>query len=81
MKYLGKTLTWKKDYGDGEITDDAVLWVNKEPTEIVISGAECGWYGVLYYGNTKLYIADTRKELKEALFTEFKDILNKVVKG
>lgn len=69
-------LRWKRDYGDGEITDDVVLWINDEPTDISISGAEGGYYGILYYGSQQLAIADTRKELKKILFEEFKDIVD-----
>lgn len=69
-------MAWKRDYGDGELTDDAVLWINGKPTDLVISGGEEGWFGVLYWGNKKLATADTRKELKTLLKTQFKKYLD-----
>lgn len=80
MKYNGSKLTWKKDYGDGEITDDAVLWINGQPSTIVISGAESGWYGTLYIGDREVAIADTRKELKDILFQEHTKELEEQIK-
>lgn len=56
--------TWKRDYGDGEETDDVVLWYKGKPLDIVISGATSGECGGLFLGNREVYIADTRKELK-----------------
>lgn len=57
-------LTWKKDDGSHEETDDLTLWANGHPLNITISGALYGWYGVLYLGDKEAYMADTRKEIK-----------------
>ena len=55
---------WKKSYGDGELTDDYVLWLNGKPTDIVISGwTSCYW---LMQGRQRLYLGTTIKECKEA---------------
>lgn len=61
-----KGFKWCRDYGDGEYTEDAVLWYHGNPLNICISGAEGnGGYGSLFLGDKEVYIADTRKELKE----------------
>lgn len=78
-----KGYSWRKDYGDGECTEDAVLWYKGNPTTIVISGAECGEYGVLFLGDKKVYMADTRKELKEFFWEDVncQAYLKKEIKG
>lgn len=67
-----KGFSWKRDYGDGECTEDAVLWYKGNPIDtIVISGAEGdGGYGILYLGNKEVFMADTRKELKEFFWND-----------
>lgn len=75
--------SWRKDYGDGECTEDAVLWYKGNPLDIVISGAECGEYGVLFLGDKKVYFADTRKELKEFFWEDknCQEFLKKQIRG
>lgn len=81
MKYSYKNakLVWKKDYGDDEYTEDICLWINDNPSSICISGAEMGWYGVLYCNDKQLAIGDTRRELKEMLFEDFVEYLHKEI--
>lgn len=78
-----KGFGWHKDYGDGEYTEDAVLWYKGNPLDIVISGAECGQYGVLFLGEKIVYYADTRKELKDFFWEdkECQDFLKKQIRG
>ena len=57
-----KNLKWKRDYGDGEQTDDFVLWVNGKPTDNVISGWRGCWYG--YINNQEIGMFESVKEAK-----------------
>ena len=59
-------LTWKRNYGDNELTDDTVLWVDDQPSKYVISGGN--GYQVLYSGHQWIYMGDTRKECKNYLY-------------
>lgn len=59
-----KKSVWRKTYGDGELTDDYVLWIDGEPTDVVISPLSGCWS--LMNGKEEIYIADTVKECKEA---------------
>lgn len=55
---------WRKTYGDDELTDDYVLWIDGKPTDIVISPCSGCWF--LMGGKEEIFIADTVKECKEA---------------
>ena len=65
---LIKKIQWKKDYGDGECTDDTVLWINGQPTTCVISGlssqCRCAYMDDEHIG----FYYDTNKEVKELIF-------------
>ena len=58
-----KNWKWKKDYGDGQETDDSVLWINGKPTNNYISGY--GYYTAYIDGVEFGYIFDTLKEAKQ----------------
>lgn len=75
-------ISWKRDYGDGEYTEDSVAWYHGNPLDICISGDEYG-YVALYLGNREVQIADTRKELKEFFEQdqECQAYLRKEIKG
>lgn len=74
------TLTWKRDYGDGMDTDDSVLWINGNPSNIIISGVDGGCL-YLYINEKEMAIGETRKELKLMLEEDFKELLEKEIKS
>ena len=65
-----KSLRWRKSYGDGEETDDTVLWINGRPTVCCVSGlssqCRCAMIGLDQIG----FYQDTNKECKEILLQE-----------
>ena len=75
MKFEDLKLRWKKDDGSGEETDDITLWVNGNPSRICISGAIAGDYGVLFIGDRKVEIGDTRTELKKTCLENYKEAI------
>lgn len=59
---------WKCSYGNGEITDDSVLWINGKPTDNVVSGWAGCWFA--YKDNEEIGVYPTKKEAKEAILME-----------
>lgn len=67
-KKLKKLYAWRRSYGDGELTDDSVLWIKGEPTDCYVSQASGVYYA--YVDGKEVYMADTLKEAKEFILQE-----------
>lgn len=61
-----KNWKWCKGYGDGEETDDLVLWVNKNPTETIISPISSKCF-VAYKEGKEIGVFDTKTQAKKVL--------------
>ena len=61
-------IRWKKDYGDGEYTEDLVLWLDGHPTDNCIS--DCGGFKSVFVGGVEIAMVDTFKEGKEMIREE-----------
>jgi len=55
---------WRRSYGDGECTEDYVLWVNGEPTDTYISEVSTKCYA-LYIEGEEVGLFNTIKEAKD----------------
>jgi hypothetical protein len=65
-------IKWRKSYGDGEYTEDYVLWLNNEPTDYVISPSTYGgWW--LMVGRNDIGCFDTLKTSKEEFILYLKE--------
>lgn len=56
-------IRWKKDYGDGEYTEDLVLWLDGHPTNSYI--CDRGGFKSVFVGDEEIAMVDTFKEGKE----------------
>ena len=59
---------WKKDYGDGEYTEDLVLWIGNHPTAHYI--CDCGGFKSVYLFGEEFAMVDTFKEGKDMIREE-----------
>lgn len=55
-------LKWRKTYGDGDYTDDLVLWIDGKATNHVIS-QNSGYY-VCYIDDVNSYITNSVRDAK-----------------
>lgn len=67
-----KKLKWRKTYGDGEYTEDYVLWNGNEPTEYIICESTYGGWWVMK-GRTELSCWDYLKTAKNELLKYLKE--------
>ena len=67
---LVKSLRWRKDYGDGECTDDTVLWINGHPTSCVISGLSSQCRCAYIDDHRVGFYYDTNKKVKEVILNK-----------
>lgn len=56
-------LTFKHNSGDGQLTDDWYLWINKKPTKHCVS--QCGAIFYAYIDGEEKAMFDSLKEAKE----------------
>lgn len=61
-------IRWKKDYGDGEYTEDLVLWLDGKPTNHSI--CDCGGFKSVFVYGEEIAMVDTFKEGKEMIREE-----------
>ena len=62
---MAKKKVWRKSYGDGECTDDSVLWINGKPTKNIVS--PCSGCFFAYCDNKEIGVYDSRKNAKEEI--------------
>ena len=61
-------IRWKKDYGDGEYTEDVVLWLDDNPTKSYI--CDCGGFKSVFVDGVEIAMVNTFKEGKEVIRSE-----------
>ena len=71
---------WKKSYGDGELTDDYVLWVNGKPTNIVISGWTSLVVSLWFLGGIQMFFMGIIGEYIGKIYLETKERPRYIIK-